>query len=177
MNNKETRGLGVWTFRDVQKSDNFQKNILSPSPPSHLLTLVLDSGYVNHSLQRTAQSCCVGKVGRGWICATGAWTPGDFLRQAVPVALVFVQWCSVNLSRTIPVWMKVRCCWGSLPVKTFTYVVYWFAGFIEVFARFLEPGLDSESSDNLCWWIIQAEWEAGPGSCWSTGADCWSGQK
>lgn len=32
--------------------------------------------------------------------------------------------------------------------------------------NFLEPGLDNKSSDNLCCWIIQAEWEVGPGNCW-----------
>ena len=104
--------------------------------------------------------------------------PDSLLRQAGPMILVSVQRCSDHLCRRMMSFcMKVRYRSGSLPLKTFTYIVYWFAEPVAVFPHFLAPGLDSKSSDNLCCWIIHARWEAGPRNCWNTGAGCWSEQK
>lgn len=49
----------------------------------------------------------------------------SLLRQAGPMTPVFVQRCSVNRCRRMMSFcMNVRCCSGSLPLKTFTDVLY-----------------------------------------------------
>lgn len=165
------------------KIDNFQKNILPTSLSSlHLLTLPLGSGYLKHS------PCVLKPMAALWEQQVEARSlqlellhraiSSSPLRQAGPTTPGLVQRCSVRLCRRIMSFcMKVKWSLGSLPLKTFMCVVYWLAELIAVSPHFLAPGLDSKSSDNLCCWLIQAKWEAGPGHCWSTGAGCWHEQK
>lgn len=164
---------------EVYKKWQLSENFISFSP-LHLLTLILGSGYAKpQPVKDSPQLLCGKNRERLDLCNRSLGTRGfptaSWGRQCQCPWCLYSDAQLSSVERYLFGW--VRCCWGSLPVKTFTYVVYWFAEFIQVFPHFLEPGLDNMSSDNLCCWIIQAEWEVGPGNCWSTGADCWSGQK